>query len=82
MQGVITAPPGVSMRRATEADFDGIKQLTASSIALKGADFLVANYHEYIHEPERYLYVALKDDRVVRKTLFWGVYIPPHVAYT
>lgn len=57
-------PPGVVLKRATKADFEGVKELTKAT--LQGTDFLTSNYMRYMEDPERFIYLALKDGKVVR----------------
>lgn len=50
--------PGIVLRRATKADFEGVKELTKTT--LQSNDFLTSYYMRYIEDPERFIYLALK----------------------
>ena len=64
-RGRIAGPTGITLRRATAADFEGLRELTADT--LQGADFLTAYYHRYLSNPRKYFYVAVNNDgKVVR----------------
>ena len=61
----IAAPPGVTLRRATAADFEGLRELTADT--LERTDYLMAHYKRYLGDPHKYFYVAVNNDgKVVR----------------
>ena len=56
-------PAGLTLRRATAEDYDGVMKITEG--VLDSTDYLPTLYHQYLAHPTRYLFVAEIDKQIV-----------------
>ena len=59
-------PAGVTIRRVRLDDRDAILHMSRASDIFEGHDYLSIRYQEYIADPDRYMYLAEKDGKVVK----------------
>ena len=53
----------ITFREATAADYDDVMKI--SDNIYEGLDYLPARYHEFCEDPERHMFVAEDEGRVV-----------------
>ena len=53
----------ITFRDATSADYDDVMNI--SDVLYDGMDYLPTRYHEYCKDPQRHLFVAEDDGKVV-----------------
>ena len=59
-------PPGVTLRRARLEDREAIMEMSRMADISGGHDYLGIRYQEYAADPDRYMYLAEKEGKVVR----------------
>ena len=62
---VVDAPPDVTLRRATLADYQGVMDISQG--LFEGHDYLPDHYQEYARGPKRHMFVAERNKQVVIK---------------
>ena len=58
-------PDGVNIRLAEPKDYNSVMEMSSSSDIFEGHDYLSIRYEEYAKDPDRYMFLAEKNNKVV-----------------